>query len=102
MGEIALAFEVTVLVFLGAAVCLGLAAAVGGRLRAIFSPPVRTTTLRILFGAIWMADGLLRFVPGTYSQLSAGTTTGRSSFQFPSCGLACRTPRAGGRRSTGR
>ncbi len=70
MSAVALAFEIAVLLFLSATVGVALSVAVGGRLRAIFSPSVRTTTLRVLFGAIWLADGLLRFYPGTSSQLS--------------------------------
>ncbi len=70
MNDIALAFEVAVLLFVGVTVGVALAAAVGGRLRTILTPSVRTTVLRILFGAVWIADGLLRFVPGTYAQLS--------------------------------
>ena len=70
MGEIYLAFEVFVLLVLGATIGVALAVSKGRRLRAIYSPSVRTTALRMLFGSIWMADGLLRFLPGTYSQLS--------------------------------
>lgn len=70
MGEFYLAFEVFVLLVMGITVGVALAVALGRRLRAIFPPSVRTTALRMLFGSIWMADGLLRFLPGTYSQLS--------------------------------
>ena len=70
MGGIYLAFEVFVLLAMGIPVSLTLAAAMGRRLRAVFSPSVRTTALRMLFGGVWIADGLLRFFPGTYSQLS--------------------------------
>ena len=70
MSEIALALEVAVLLLLGVTVFASVVAAGEERFRAIFSPSVRTTALRILFGSIWMADGLLRFLPGTYSQLS--------------------------------
>ena len=70
MSEIALALEVAVLLLLGATVFASVAAIGGGRFREIFSPSLRTTALRILFGSVWMADGLLRFLPGTYSQLS--------------------------------
>ena len=70
MDGICRAFEVFVLLAMGITVSLALAVAVGRRLRAVFSPSVRTTALRMFFGAIWMADGLLRFFPGTYSQLS--------------------------------
>ena len=70
MSGLALALEVAVLLLLGATVLASALAAGDRRFRAIFSPSVRTTALRILFGSIWMADGLLRFLPGTYSQLS--------------------------------
>ncbi len=70
MSVVALAFEVVVLLFVGLAGSLALAATVGRRLRGVLSPSVRTTALRVLFGAVWIADGLLRFVPGSYSQLS--------------------------------
>lgn len=48
-------------------------ARLGPQLRAFFRPSVRTTVLRMVFGSIWMVDGLLRFLPGTYSQLSYWT-----------------------------
>ncbi len=70
MGEIYLAFEVLVVLMMVAVACLALVAAVGARLKSIFSPGVRTAVLRIVFGGIWMADALLRFLPGAYPQLS--------------------------------
>lgn len=70
MGVVVLAFEVFLLLTIGTIVSIALAAGFERQLKTIFSPAGRTGFLRILFGGVWLVDGLLRLQPGAFPQLS--------------------------------
>ncbi len=70
MGVVVLAFDVFLLLTMGTIVSIALVAGFEKELKTIFSPSGRTGFLRILFGGVWLVDGLLRFQAGASPQLS--------------------------------
>ena len=70
MGVVVLAVDVFLLLMMGTMLSIALVAGFERQLKTIFSPSGRTGFLRILFGGVWLADGLLRFQAGASPQLS--------------------------------
>lgn len=59
----------SVLGFLALVLLMAVVATIGPRIRAIFTPALRTAFLRILLGGVWAAAASLRFLPGGYPLL---------------------------------